>query len=709
LARAGGPRSIAAPMSEPAPLSSRWNEAEAASLSDEAERLVYRSNLLGADKAITNYAGGNTSAKIRRADPLTGESVEVLWVKGSGGDLGTMKRDGLATLYLEKLLALERRYRGREHEDEMVPLLAHCTFALNPRAASIDTPLHAFVPHAHVDHMHPDAVIAIAAARDGERLTREIWGGKVGWIPWQRPGFDLGLALGAACKAHPEYQGLVLGGHGLFTWGASSRECYESTLATIRKAAEFLAKRASRAPFGGPARASLAAAERRAFVAGFAPHLRGRLSAGVRKVAHFDDSEDVLAFVDSRRAAELAELGTSCPDHFLRTKIRPLVLAESVLTKSAGWEAELDAALEAYRARYRDYHERCKRPVSPKVRDADPVVVLVPRVGMLTFARDKSTARVAAEFYVNAIHVMRGASDVSEYVGLDEQEAFDIEYWPLEEAKLARMPAPKPLAGRVALVTGGAGGIGRASAEALLGEGACVVLLDLDEAALATTERELAARHGADRVRRARADVTDERSVEAAFDHAVLEFGGVDVLVSGAGIASSAPFEEITLEHWNKNIAILATGYFLVARAAFRRMKQQGRGGSIVFIGSKNALAASEKAAAYNTAKAAELHLARCIALDGAAHGIRANVVNPDAVLKGSRIWSGEWRAERAAAYGLEQEQLAEHYKKRSLLKLEVTPEDVAEAVLFFASERSSRSTGNILNVDAGNVTAFPR
>ena len=687
---------------------SRWDDARTAGL-DEPQQLLHRSNLLGADAAITNYAGGNTSAKIRCPDPLTGEPVAVLWVKGSGGDLGTMKLDGFATLYLEKLLALERRYRGREHEDEMVPLLAHCTFGLNPRAASIDTPLHGYVPHAHVDHMHPDAVIAIAAAKAGERLTREIWKGAVGWLPWQRPGFDLGLKLGALCRARPELTGVVLGGHGLFTWGASSKACYENTLATIRAAAEFLGKRASRAPFGGPARESLAPERRRAFVAGFAPLLRGKLAGKARKLAHFDDSADVLALVNSSRLQELAELGTSCPDHFLRTKIRPLVLDDPGAPGSSPAPDALEHALDAYRRRYAEYYERCRRPESPAMRDPDPVVVLVPRVGMLTFAREKSAARIASEFYLNAVHVMRGATDVSQSVGLDEREAFAIEYWPLEEAKLARMPPPKPLAGRVALVTGGAGGIGRACAEKLLGEGACVVLADIDQAALEPVARELGQRHGADRVRSARADVTDEASVATAFEHAVLEYGGLDVLVSCAGIASSADFDEITLAHWNQNIGILATGYFLVARAAFRIMKQQATGGSIVFIGSKNALAASEKAAAYNTAKAAELHLARCIALDGAPHGIRANVVNPDAVLRGSRIWSGTWRSERAAARGLAPGQLEEHYRKRSLLQLEVTPEDVAEAVLFFASDRSSRSTGNVLNVDAGNVTAFPR
>jgi rhamnulose-1-phosphate aldolase/alcohol dehydrogenase len=444
-------------------------------------------------------------------------------------------------------------------------------------------------------------------------------------------------------------------------------------------------------------------------VAALAPLLRGRLSRGVHKLAHFDDSPEVLEFVGSRRVAELAELGTSCPDHFLRTKIRPLLLVPEAVVDPGTAGAALERALDDYRHRYAEYYERCKRPDSPPMRDPDPVVVLVPGTGLLTFARDKATARIAGEFYRNAIHVMRGATDVSEYVGLDEREAFGIEYWPLEEAKLARLPAPKPLAGRVALVTGGAGGIGTACAERLLGEGACVVLVDVDRAALEPVAQTLAARHGSDRVRHARADVTDEAAVAAAFEHAVLEYGGLDVLVSSAGIASSAPFDEITLAHWNRNLGVLATGYFLVARAAFRVMKRQGSGGSIVFIGSKNALAASEKAAAYNAAKAAELHLARCIALDGAPHGIRANVVNPDAVLKGSRIWSGEWRAERAAAYGLPADQLEEHYRKRSLLRLDVRPEDVAEAVLFFASERSSRSTGNVLNVDAGNVTAFPR
>ncbi len=691
------------------PLASRWDEAKASGLS-EAELLLYRSNLLGADLAVTNYAGGNTSAKLSERDPLTGEEVGVLWVKGSGGDLGSMKLDGFATLYLDKLHSLERLYRGREHEDEMVALLPHCTFGLNPRAASIDTPLHAFLPHRHVDHMHPDAVIALAASRDGEKLVEGIFEGELAWLPWQRPGFDLGLRLRAACSERAGISGIVLGGHGLFTWGECSRSCYDNTLRVIRRAAEHLARKRSRAAFGGVQTKALGPAERADFVTTILPPLRGALSTSGHKVAHFDASADVMEFVDSARLGELARAGTSCPDHFLRTKIRPLVLDLAPGRESpAGIGARIAGPIEAYRAEYAAYYERNRESDSPSLRDASPVVVLVPGVGMLTFAADKTTARVAAEFYVNAIHVMRGASDLGEYVGLDEREAFRIEYWGLEEAKLRRLPPPKNLAGRIALVTGGAGGIGRATAERLLAEGACVTLADLVPEALAQARTELGARHGVDRVREVVCDVTDEAAVVAAVGHCVREFGGLDVLVASAGIASSAPFEETTLESWNKSLAVLATGYFLFAREAFKVMKAQTLGGSMVFVGSKNALAASPKAAAYNSAKAAELHLARSLAVEGAPLGIRVNVVNPDAVLRGSRIWSGEWRSERARAYGIGEEELEAYYRSRSLLGRSVYPEDVAEAILFFASERSSKSTGNLINVDAGNVTAFPR
>ena len=689
----------------PTVLPNRWDAATAATLG-EPDLLLYRSNLLGADLRITNFGGGNTSAKIRGADPLSGEPVDVLWVKGSGGDLGSMKLDGFATLYLDRLLQLKRLYRGLAHEDEMVALLAHCTFNLNPRVASIDTPLHAFVPYRHVDHMHPDAVIAIAACADSARATRAAFGDRIGWLPWQRPGFDLGLALGALATERPELEGVVLAGHGLFTWADDSATCYRRTLDVIDRASAHLEARGHGAAFGGEKAPALDPQARRERARRLMPVLRGRIGAGESavesKIGHFVDSPEVLEFVDSMQLEELAALGTSCPDHFLRTKIRPLVVED-------GDPAALDAQLDRYRADYAAYYARCKRPTSPAMRDPNPVVYLVPRVGMLTFARDKPTARIAAEYYVNAINVIRGAAAIDRYVGLPEQEAFDIEYWLLEEAKLRRMPKPRGLAGRIAFITGGAGGIGRATAERLLDDGACVVLADLDAGALEAVRGELAARYGADAVHGVVCDVTDERAVEAAFDDAVLRFGGLDIVVSNAGIASAAPIEETTLAIWQRNLEVLATGYFLVARAGYRVLKAQGAGGSIVFVGSKNALAASAGACAYSTAKAAELHLARCLALEGAPLGIRVNVVNPDAVIRGSRIWAGNWRRERAESNKIATGEIEAFYRQRSLLKRSVYPEDVAAAIHFLASDRAAKSTGNILNVDAGNAVAFTR
>ncbi len=704
---------------------SRWDEFHAAALG-EPERLLYRSNLLGSDKRITNFGGGNTSAKIAMEDPLTGERADVLWVKGSGGDLGSMGLDGFATLYLEKLEALKGRYRGLAHEDEMLAYLPHCTFNLNPRAASIDTPLHALIPHAHVDHMHPDAVIAIAASRQGERITEEIFGADIGWLRWQRPGFDLGLKLEELSRAHPGIKGVILESHGLFTWGESSRSCYENTLAVIRTATEWLKSRPVTQVFGGIAKPSLPESERRSVVAALAPAIRGLIGVPERKVGHYDASPEVLEFVNSRCLKDLAALGTSCPDHFLRTKIRPLVLdidsarlaviadfastnASSPAETGGGLGAQLAPALEAYRSDYRAYYERCRHVDSTPMRDPNPVVFLIPGVGMLTFAKDKATARIAGEFYLNAIHVMRGASSVDTYVGLPEQEAFDIEYWALEEAKLKRVPPPKSLAGRIALITGAGGGIGEAVAQGFASEGACVLMTDIDPEALSGAAERVAARYGNDLVRAVPMDVTQESAVARALEAVLIEFGGLDILVSNAGIASASPLEETTLELWNTNQSVLTTGYFLVSRAAFRAMRRQGLGGSIVFVGSKNALAASPNASAYCTAKAAELHLARCLALEGADQGIRVNTVNPDAVLKGSRIWSGSWRAERAQNYDLKENQLEDFYIQRSLLKRAVYPEDVAEAVYFFASDLSFKSTGNVLNVDAGNAAAFPR
>ncbi|WP_031236232.1 bifunctional rhamnulose-1-phosphate aldolase/short-chain dehydrogenase [Asticcacaulis sp. AC460] len=678
-----------------------WDDAHHATLTPP-QSLLYRSNLLGRDATVTNFGGGNTSAKIIQPDPLTGEPVEVLWVKGSGGDLGSMKLDGFSTLYLDRARGLEKRYRGLVHEDEMVDLLPHCGFGLNPRPASIDTPLHAFLPHAHVDHLHPDAVIAIAAAHDSERLTHLIYGDSVGWIGWQRPGFDMGLRIRDAAAANPHWRGMVMAGHGLICWGDTSEACYRNSLDLIRRARDFIDVRAAGRPtFGGVKIRPHTPADRSALFARLTPALRAKLSADRLKLVHVDDSPAVLDFVCSHDLDRLAALGTSCPDHFLRTKIRPLVLAAD----ADG--AAIDAALDAYREGYRAYYDRCRRPDSPPVRDANPVVVLIPGHGMITFAADKATARIAAEYYTNAIQVMRGAEALDRYTALPEQEAFDIEYWQLEEAKLKRQPKPGLFAGQVAYITGAAGGIGRAIAEAVLQRGGHVVLTDIDGGRLEALRADLSAAHSADRVRAYEADVTNEAAVLDSFTYAATQFGGVDLFVANAGIASAAAIEDTSLDLWRRNFAVLSDGYFLAVREAFKAMKPLG--GSIVFVGSKNALAPSVNASAYSSAKAAELHLARCLAVEGAPHGIRVNVVNPDAVIRGSQIWNGAWRAERAAAYNLDDAELEDFYRNRSLLKRSVFPEDVAEAVIFLASPAASKSTGNILNVDGGNAMAFTR
>jgi rhamnulose-1-phosphate aldolase/alcohol dehydrogenase len=684
----------------------RWSDADAANKSP-AELLLYRSNLLGSDLTVTNFGGGNTSAKLSETDPLTGESVEVLWVKGSGGDIGSMKLDGFATLYQQKLLGLEKHYAGPDDDDKMVGYLPHCTFNLNGRAASIDTPLHSLLPFAHVDHVHPDAIIALAASSGGEAATQAIWGGKIGWLPWKRPGYTLGVQLRDYVRANPHLEGVMLAGHGIICWADSAKACYDHTVTLIAEAARYLNDKLGERPaFGGMVVPP--DPERAAIVAKLVPVLRSLMTGARSKVAHWSDDDEALEFVGSLRLETLAGLGTSCPDHFLRTKIRPLTLDPVKLDD----RAYLDEMLSDYRDHYAAYYERCKRHNSPAMRDANPVVVLVPGVGRITFAADKTTARLAGEFYGNAINVMRGAEAIGDYIGLDEQEAFDIEYWLLEEAKLQRMPAPKPLVGKVALVTGGAGGIGAATAARLMADGACVMLLDRDAAALEEVRIGFAKQFGKDVIRSATCDVTDEAQVHAAFDACAREFGGLDILVANAGIASSAPLEETTVELWRKNYDVLAQGYFLTARAAFplmKGMKEQG-GTSIVFIGSKNGIAAATNASAYASAKAAANHLARCLALEGAPFGIRVNVVNPDAVIKGSKIWDGDWRKERAGAHGIDSgKELEEHYRARSMLKRDVLPEDIAEAVYFLASDMSAKSTGNMINVDAGNAQAFVR
>jgi rhamnulose-1-phosphate aldolase/alcohol dehydrogenase len=625
--------------------------------------------------------------------------------------VGSIKMDGFSTLYMDKLRALKGIYRGVAFEDEMVGYLPHCTFNLNPRAASIDTPLHAYVPKKHVDHMHPDAIIAIAASANSRELTQQIFGAEIGWLPWKRPGYELGLWLEDFCVKNPDAKGVVLESHGLFTWDDDARACYDLTLRIIQKAMDwFAAQTAGKTIFGGAVHDSLATDARRAVAARLMPAIRGMISKDHHMTGHFDDSAAVLEFVNSAQLEPLAALGTSCPDHFLRTKICPLVVAfDPAKGDVDATLASLAGQVEEYRKGYAAYYDRCKHEGSPPLRDPNAVVYLVPGVGMLTFAKDKATARISGEFYVNAINVMRGADTVSTYCGLPEQEAFDIEYWLLEEAKLQRMPKPKALAGRVALVTGGAGGIGAATADRMLRDGACVMLADIDADALARTAENLTARHGRDVVRTVQMNVTDENQVICAFAETVLAFGGVDILVSNAGIASSAPIEQTTLALWNKNMDILSTGYFLVSREAFKVLRTQNIGGSVIFVASKNGLAASPNASAYCTAKAAEIHLARCLALEGAEGGIRVNVVNPDAVLRGSKIWSGEWLDQRASTYKTDKEGLEEMYRQRSMLKRSVLPEDIAEGVYFFASDLSAKSTGNILNVDAGNVQAFTR
>lgn len=684
----------------------RWDDAAAAGMS-EPEQLLYRSNLLGSDLTVTNFGGGNTSAKVMEVDPLTGEEVEVLWVKGSGGDIGSMKLDGFATLYEDKLLALEDHYAGEQDDDKMVGFLPHCTFNLNSRAASIDTPLHSLLPYRHIDHVHPDAIIALAASSGGKAVTNEIWGDEIGWLPWKRPGFTLGLMIRDFARANPQAKGAMLAGHGIICWADTAKECYEQTVSLIAEAAKYLNnKLAAKHAFGGAVTKTLE--DRAAIASALMPRLRGLMTGERRKLGHFSDDEATLEFVNSADLTRLSALGTSCPDHFLRTKIVPLLLDPAKLRD----DDYLAQSLADYRAIYTAYYERCRRSSSPPMRDANPVVVLVPGVGRMTFAKDKPTARIAGEFYLNAINVMRGAEAIGDYIALDEQEAFDIEYWLLEEAKLQRQPAPKPMVGKIAFITGGAGGIGAAAAERLLNDGACVMVVDRDRNAGEEIRKGFARQFGEDAVRSVVCDVTDEAQVAAAFALCAREFGGLDIVVANAGLASSAPIEDTSIDLWNQNFDVLSKGYFLTAKHAWGLLKEMSRQGgtSIVFVGSKNAVAAAAGASAYASAKAAANHLARCLALEGAPHGIRVNVVNPDAVIKGSKIWDGDWRKERAGAHGIDSgKELEEHYRNRSMLKRDVLPEDVAEAINWLASDASAKSTGNMINVDAGNVQAFTR
>lgn len=685
-----------------------WDEAKAAAMAgDEVALLIYRSNLLGADLRLTNYGGGNTSCKATAPDPLTGKPVEVMWVKGSGGDLGTLQRSGLAALYVDRLRTLKNIYTGMQMEDEMVALFDHCIYDLKSKAPSIDTPLHGFLPFKHIDHLHPDAAIAIAAAKDGEQITKELFGGKIGWVPWQRPGFDLGLQLKQCLDENPGIRGIMLGSHGLFTWGDTAYESYINTLEVIEQCAEYLEKNLGKARpvFGGPRMEALPKAERLTKAAALAPVLRGLASSHQRMIGHFTDDERVLQFIHSNDLERLAPLGTSCPDHFLRTKISPLV----VHPEMAGDRLKLEAAFEAYRKMYAAYYDSCKHANSPAMRDPNPVVILCPGIGMFTFAKDKQTARVAAEFYINAINVMRGAEAVSSYTSLPHQEAFDIEYWLLEEAKLQRMPKPKALTGRIALVTGSAGGIGKAIARKFAQEGAVVVLSDNNPDRLAEAKAAFDKEFGKDTCASALLDVKDGQNVAGAYGTAALAFGGIDIVVNCAGLSISKPLEEHTEKDWDLLYDVLVKGQFFVTQAGVEVMRKQNLGGDVLNIVSKNALVSGPNNAAYGSAKAAQLHLSRLNAAELGKDRIRVNVVNPDAVIADSTIWAGPWAEGRAKAYGVTVEELPAYYAKRTLLNQVILPEDIADACFAFVGGLLQKATGNVLNVDGGVAMAFVR
>lgn len=692
-----------------------WDDATAAAMAgDEVALLIYRSNLLGADLRLTNYGGGNTSCKAVVPDPLTGRETEVMWVKGSGGDLGTLKRNGLAALYTDRLRNLENVYRGIAFEDEMVELFNLCLYDPASRPSSIDTPLHAFLPFKHIDHLHPDAVIAIAAAKNGQQITKELFGGAIGWVPWQRPGFDLGLQLRKCLHDNPGIRGIILGSHGLFTWGDTAYECYVNTLEVIDKAADYIDAKVSRQPavFGGAVIPDLPAEKRRGQAAALAPLLRGFASSYQSMVGHFTDAADVMEFINAKDLHRLAPMGTSCPDHFLRTKISPLVLdlaPEEDLHDLPALKNRIAPLFEAYRKMYADYYQQCRHDNSPAMRDPNPVVILWPGIGMFTFAKDKQTARVAAEFYINAIHVMRGSEAISEYISLPRQEAFNIEYWLLEEAKLQRMPKPKALSGRVALVTGSAGGIGKAIARKFVTEGAVVVISDNDETRLQAASREFEQQTGKDAFTAALLDVTRPATIQQAFAQAALSFGGVDLIVNCAGLSISKPLEAHTEADWDLLYDVLVKGQFLVTQAGVEVMRKQQLGGDVINIVSKNALMSGPDNAAYGSAKAAQLHLSRLNAAELGKDRIRVNVVNPDAVISDSKIWEGAWAEGRAKAYGISVAELPAFYAKRTLLNEIILPEDIANACFALAGGLLHKSTGNVLNVDGGIAAAFVR
>jgi rhamnulose-1-phosphate aldolase/alcohol dehydrogenase len=687
-----------------------WDSAVASTLTNEVDLFIYRSNLLGSDLRLTNYAGGNTSCKLQEVNPLTGIQEEVMWVKGSGGDIGTLTKKGCASLYTAKLHQLKNNYKGLAYEDEMVALFNYCLHNLQSAAPSIDTPLHGLLPFKHIDHLHPDAIIAIAAAKDGENITKKLFNNTIGWLPWQRPGFDLALKLENLVKENQHFKGVILGGHGLFTWGNTSLSCYENTLETIETAATYIAdKQKTHVVFGGIKIAPIDKAIRNEQAIKILPILRGLVTDDIKKIAHYTDDEKVLEFINSHHLELLGPKGTSCPDHFLRTKIKPLILdiAPTADIENTDIINKLKDQINNYKQEYLAYYNRCKKSNSPAVRDTNPVVILYPGIGMFTFAKDKFTARVAAEFYINAINVMKGAETISKYVGLDEQEAFNIEYWLLEEAKLQRMPPPKSLAGKVAYITGASGGIGKAISEIFLQNGACVVLSDKDKSIQAAEELQI--NFGKDYCIGVNADVTNDTQLEQSFKEMILAYGGVDILVNCAGISISKPLEQTTLNDWDLLQDILVKAQFCLSKLFVNIVRKQGTDADIINVASKNGLYAGPNNVAYGTAKGAQIHMSRLLAAELGKDKIRVNVVNPDAVVRGSKIWQNGWAEGRAKAYGINIEELPAYYAKRTLLNEEILPEDIAKAVLLFADGSLKKSTGNIINVDGGFAGSFLR
>jgi rhamnulose-1-phosphate aldolase/alcohol dehydrogenase len=687
-----------------------WDKKKADALGDDQVALfLYRSNILGADLRITNFGGGNTSCKTIEKDPITNDEVEVMWIKGSGGDIGTLKRNGIAGLYNQRLHDLKKVYRGLDYEDEMVALFNHCIYDLDSRAPSIDTPLHGLLPFKHIDHLHPDALIAIAAAEDSEKITKEIWGGTMGWVPWQRPGFDLGLQLETCLNENPGIRGIVLGSHGVFTWGDTSYESYINSLEVIEVASQYIEDKITErgAVFGGQKMTSLEKTKRTLQASILAPILRGLCSSEQNMIGHFTDDPKVLEYINSNDLRRLAPMGTSCPDHFLRTKIKPLILAlnpEEDLTNPSEVLKKITPSFDQYRKDYKQYYNACKHSDSPDIRDANPVVILYPGVGMFTFAKNKQTARVASEFYVNAVNVMRGAEAISKYTSLPRQEAFDIEYWLLEEAKLQRQPKEKPLSRKVALITGSGGGIGRAIADKLITEGANVVFTDISEDYL----KEATAQYSPDQAIACKCDVTSAESIASAVQKASLQFGGLDIVVHSAGLAISKPVEDTTEADWDLLQDVLVKGQFLLSRAAANIMRKQNLEGNIINIVSKNGLVSGPNNAGYGTAKAAQMHMSRLLASELAPDQIRVNAVNPDGVIIGSKIWEGDWAEGRAKTYGITVAELPEFYAKRNILNKIIRPEDIANGVFAFLAVLD-KSTGNIINVDGGVPNAFVR